>query len=117
MAGMRTELNLMADAPGRFRGRNTQFSGDGFSGQTFSAIATDAAGYDAFVAEARASSETLSLPTFEVVSQPTANGPEKLFSGVAPGLFSIIMQSHGTMPHDHAAPATTTPAAAAHTGH
>jgi len=31
MAGMQTELNLIADAPGRFVGRNTQYSGRGFS--------------------------------------------------------------------------------------
>jgi cytochrome o ubiquinol oxidase subunit 2 len=35
MAGMRTEFNLKADAPGRSAGRNTQHSGAGFSDQHF----------------------------------------------------------------------------------
>ncbi|MGR3552893.1 cytochrome ubiquinol oxidase subunit II [Paracoccus sp. (in: a-proteobacteria)] len=45
MPGMRTELNLMADAPGRWRGDNIQYSGRGFAGQTFSVVALDPAGW------------------------------------------------------------------------
>ena len=33
MAGMQTRLQLLADAPGKFVGRNTQYSGGGFSDQ------------------------------------------------------------------------------------
>ena len=39
MAGMQTRLNLLADEPGRFAGRNMQYSGDGFANQQFEAIA------------------------------------------------------------------------------
>ena len=40
MAGMQTRLHLLADAPGRFTGRNIQYSGSGFSDQHFEAMAT-----------------------------------------------------------------------------
>ena len=33
MAGMQTRLQMLADAPGKFVGRNTQYSGGGFSDQ------------------------------------------------------------------------------------
>ena len=33
MAGMETRLHLLADEPGRFVGRNMQYSGDGFADQ------------------------------------------------------------------------------------
>ena len=39
MAGMQSRLHLLADAPGRFAGRNTQYSGAGFSRQHFEAVA------------------------------------------------------------------------------
>ena len=39
MAGMETRLNLLADQPGAFRGRNMQYSGSGFANQYFEARA------------------------------------------------------------------------------
>lgn len=98
MAGMRTRLNLMADAPGTFTGRNTQFSGNGFAAQNFAAEATDAAGFDAFLAEARGSAAGLDTGTYATVAKPTIAGPVKLFAPVAPGLFEAILSSHGSMP-------------------
>ncbi len=84
MAGMLTRLNLLADKQGTFMGRNTMYSGDGFSAQKFDAVSTDAAGFDAFLAEARASTETLDAATFEQLSQPTINeAGESLFHGRA----------------------------------
>lgn len=112
MAGMETKLNLLADRAGTYLGRNTMFSGDGFSAQSFSAEAVDAGGYDAFLAEARASAVTLDEPGFETLAAPTIAGPVKLYSGVADNLFHTIMSSHGSMPH-MAAPQTAAAGAAA----
>jgi cytochrome o ubiquinol oxidase subunit II len=39
MAGMVTKLHLLANAPGSFRGENTQFNGNGFYLQAFTATA------------------------------------------------------------------------------
>lgn len=98
MAGMRTKLNLLADRPGTFMGRNTMFSGDGFAAQKFDAEATDQAGFEAFLAEARASGESLDGAAFKVLAQPTIAGPVRLFSGVEANLFHTIMDAHGSMP-------------------
>jgi cytochrome o ubiquinol oxidase subunit 2 len=98
MAGMETKLNLMADHPGTFMGRNTMFSGDGFAAQQFSAEAVDAAGFDAFLAEARASGAALDGSSFETLARPTIAGAVRLFSKVEPGLFQTIMALHGSMP-------------------
>lgn len=99
MAGMETKLNLRADRAGTYDGRNTMFSGDGFSAQSFSAEAVDATGYDTFLAEARASATALDEPGFETLSAPTIAGPVKLYSSVTPNLFQTIISSHGSMPH------------------
>ncbi len=45
MAGMRTQLNIQADAPGSFFGENTQFNGFGFQNEKFAVDAMDAAGF------------------------------------------------------------------------
>lgn len=105
MAGMRTELNLLADAPGTFMGRNAQFSGNGFAGQKFTAEATDTAGFEAFLTEARASGSGLDAASFKAIAQPTIAGPVKLFSTVQPNLFETILNAHGSMPHIAEAPA------------
>ena len=41
MAGMQTRLQLLADQPGKFVGRNSQYSGGGFSDQHFEVLATE----------------------------------------------------------------------------
>ncbi|MET0440234.1 MAG: COX aromatic rich motif-containing protein [Devosia sp.] len=99
MAGMQTELNLMADRIGIYDGRNTMFNGDGFSAQVFNAEAVDVAAFQAFVAEARNAGETLDGGSFKTLSTPTIAGPVRLYSGVEDGLFQSIIASHGSMPH------------------
>ena len=99
MPGMRTELNLMADAPGTFTGRNTQFSGDGFSNQTFPAIASTAADFETFLAEARAGTTPLDAATYAAISEPTESPAQQLFAPVEPGLFATIIAKYGSMPH------------------
>lgn len=104
MAGMQTELNLKADRIGVFEGRNTMFNGNGFSAQTFTVEAMDMAGYQAFLAEARTSPNTLTEESFQTLAEPTVNGPRRLYSSVAPNLFHTIMGAHGSMPHTVAEP-------------
>jgi cytochrome o ubiquinol oxidase subunit 2 len=117
MAGMETKLNLLADRPGTFMGRNTMFSGDGFAAQQFSAEAVDAAGFDAFLAGARASGEMLDRSWFEALARPTIAGPVRLFSGVEPDLFHSIIQSHGSMPQTENGGSNVAGPAAAHSVH
>jgi len=99
MAGMQTELNLLAERTGVFDGRNTMFNGDGFSAQTFTAEAMDVAGYQAFLADAHASPDVLTLDSFKTLAKPTINGPVRLYSSVAPDLFHTIMGAYASMPH------------------
>ena len=54
MAGMQTRLQLLADAPGKFVGRNSMYSGSGFSDQHFEVVAMTQADFDAWVAKAKA---------------------------------------------------------------
>ncbi len=49
MPGMVTQLNLAADKVGHFDGNNTQYSGDGFHDQHFSAVAMSKDDFDAWL--------------------------------------------------------------------
>lgn len=55
MKGMRTKLNLAADSPGTFEGRNTQYNGEGFYTQTFKASAMSDAAFSRWISKAKAS--------------------------------------------------------------
>jgi cytochrome o ubiquinol oxidase subunit 2 len=91
MAGMQTRLHLIADAPGRFLGRNTQYSGDGFSEQHFTAIAATRADFDAWVETVRQSPRKLDAAAYRDLAAPSISHPVTHFSAVDPGLFGEII--------------------------
>ncbi|MFN3131949.1 ubiquinol oxidase subunit II [Roseibium sp.] len=94
MAGMRTEMNLLADGPGTFKGRNTMYSGDGFSDQHFLAHALTEADFTAWKDKATGSPDALDAKTYlEVAKQSVAN-PVAYYSSVEPNLFGLILRKY-----------------------
>jgi cytochrome o ubiquinol oxidase subunit II len=91
MAGMQSRLNLMADAPGRFLGRNTQYSGKGFADQHFEAIAMTRADFDAWVAKTRQAPRALDAAAYRVLAERSQRHPVTYYSSVAPNLFDTIL--------------------------
>ena len=91
MAGMQTRLHLLADKPGRFLGRNVQYSGRGFADQQFDAIATTKMDFEAWVAKVKASSDTLDAETYKHLAKPSAKVPVTYYSGVETNLFDNII--------------------------
>jgi cytochrome o ubiquinol oxidase subunit 2 len=99
MAGMQTRLNLMADGPGQFVGRNMQYSGSGFSDQQFEAIATSQQDFDAWVAKARASSNPLDAGAYRKLARPGVEKRVTHYSAADSELFDSIVHKYG---HAHA---------------
>ncbi len=103
MAGMQTKLHLIANEPGTFDGISANFSGRGFSGMKFKAIATkDDAEFQQWVAKVKAAPNTLTtMEEFEKVATPSENHPVEYFSTANPELFKQVidkfMMSHGKM--------------------
>ncbi|WP_411704614.1 cytochrome o ubiquinol oxidase subunit II [Edaphovirga cremea] len=93
MAGMQTQLHLIANEPGQFKGISASFSGKGFSGMKFTAIATPTEGdFDAWVAKVKQSPNTLNTTEdFNKVAAPSENHPVEYFSNVKPDLFKAII--------------------------
>lgn len=101
MAGMTTRLNLLADAPGEFAGRNTQYSGDGFSDQHFVARGLSDEDFDDWVEIARQSPKTLDSVAYTMLAAPSVAHPVEYFSGFEPDLFGTILQKYAAGPHQN----------------
>ena len=105
MAGMQTRLQLLADQPGKFVGRNTQYSGGGFSDQFFEVVAMSQADFDAWVAKAKQAPAKLDPPTYAKLAEKSRLNPIVQYSAVEPKLFDSIIdkytgghQAHGQTP-------------------
>jgi cytochrome o ubiquinol oxidase subunit 2 len=94
MAGMRTELNLRADAPGKFVGRNTQYSGDGFADQHFTAVAMSEQDFDTWVEEVRQSPKSLDAASYAELAKPSIAHPVVYYATVEPGLFDAVIRKY-----------------------
>nr|WP_323971510.1 cytochrome o ubiquinol oxidase subunit II [Aeromonas hydrophila] len=107
MAGMQTKLHLIANEAGQYKGISGGYSGAGFSGMKFNAIATqDQAGFDAWVAKVKASSKALNtMDEFNALAKKSENHPVEYFASADPKLFvNIINKFMGDMKHgEHAA--------------
>lgn len=94
MAGMETKLNLWADQAGTFQGRNMQYTGDGFSEQTFDALSMDAEDFETWVTKVRAAPQGFTGTSREALKKPTTSGPVMYFNSVEPDLFETILSSY-----------------------
>src|SRR5207245_10599686 len=73
MNGMRTQLNLRADAPGTFLGLSSHYSGDGFSGMHFDVRALPPAQFAAWIDATRDSGPILHAGTHPHLARPRRN--------------------------------------------
>ena len=94
MAGMQTQLHLLAKNPGTFRGISANFSGPGFSDMRFSVNAVDASQFAAWIQQARSSLAKLNAAAYAALAKPSQNNPVQYYGDVAPNLFSSIVSAH-----------------------
>ena len=101
MAGMETRLHLLANKPGRFAGRNMQYSGSGFANQYFTAIAVSDEDFEAWVAKVRQSPTKLDAAAYEQLAKPSQLHPVAYYATFEPGLFARIIAHFAPagMPH------------------
>ncbi len=94
MSGMRSQLYLVADAPGNYRGLSAHISGDGFSGMYFVAKASSDAEFDEWVQAVQASSGVLNRTSYESLAKPSAYDPESFYRLADPGLFDWVIMKY-----------------------
>jgi cytochrome o ubiquinol oxidase subunit 2 len=91
MPGMQTELNAVANKPGEFVGFSANYSGAGFSHMRFVVHATDEAGFDAWVAKARASGDSLDRARYLALEKPSDREKPRTYASVESGLYDAIL--------------------------
>lgn len=90
MPGMQTQLNAVINKPGEFAGFSSNYSGAGFSHMRFAFHATDAAGFDAWVAKVR-SGGRLDRAGYLELEKPSEKEPVRHYASVDPGLYDAIL--------------------------
>lgn len=71
MPGMRTELYLIADQKGEYRGVSANLSGKGFAGMTFMAKASSENDFEKWVREVKNSGAPLDMQTYNALVEPS----------------------------------------------
>jgi cytochrome o ubiquinol oxidase subunit 2 len=94
MAGMQTQLHLVADEAGDYAGVSANFSGKGFSDMKFRALATNPEQFNAWVEKVKASSSRLDMNEYNTVAQPSEKEPVRYFSSVDSKLFHNIIAKY-----------------------
>jgi len=94
MAGMSSELHLMADEPGTFRGCSANLSGIGFSGMSFDAKALTAVDFESWVESVKASSKTLNFESYQELVKPSENNPVSIYKLETQDLYHQILMKY-----------------------
>ncbi len=93
MAGMQTKLHLIANEAGEYDGISSSYSGAGFSGMKFIAIATPTQDdFEQWVQRVKQSTGVMnSINDFNRLAQPSKDNQVEYFSSVKPNLFTDII--------------------------
>ncbi len=92
MPHMMTRLQLLADHPGTYGGRATQFSGDGFADMGFTVQAMPPDQFAQAVAAIRGHDPPLDPDSYRRLAEPYAVATPFSYGAVAPGMFQRILQ-------------------------
>lgn len=87
MPGMQTTLHGVFNEAGEYQGIGSHYSGAGFSGMRFKAIAYEDGGFEDWIAKARDSGESLDRNRYLELEVPSENVPPMAFAEVEPRLF------------------------------
>ena len=102
MNGMSSQLNLIANKSGDYRGYSTNINGKGYSDMTFTVHATPKAKFDRWVKKTQASKEDMTLDRYEELSKPGVKKGEFAYRLSNTGLYDTIVDKymgHSNLPH------------------
>lgn len=94
MAGMTTQLYLMANGPGNYTGRAVEINGEGYSDMTFPAKSSSQKDFEDWVAKVKESPLHLTEEAYNELLRPFVQKDAVLFSEVKPDLFHEIVDKY-----------------------
>jgi cytochrome o ubiquinol oxidase subunit 2 len=90
MAHMVSQVQLLADHPGKYDGLSAQFSGSGFPDMRFTVDAVPADQFGAWVAKVRSAGPTLDAKSYAALVEPSSAVAPSTYRAVSPGLFLSV---------------------------
>lgn len=93
MPKMKTELNLIADQPGDYRGASANLSGEGFSGMHFIVRGSSEEDYQTWLQSA-ATETVLDLDQYEKLALPSMDHPVEMYQLLDATLFDHILNKY-----------------------
>ncbi len=94
MPGMRTELFLIADEAGDFRGSSANLSGEGFAGMHFIARSSSEDDYEKWVDSVKKSTTILDMDSYNKLAEPSQNNRAESFQLKDDKLFQRIIMKY-----------------------
>ncbi|MEM9256120.1 MAG: ubiquinol oxidase subunit II [Pseudomonadota bacterium] len=91
MPAMQTLLHAVINEPGNYYGISGNYSGAGYSHMTFRFLGLDDSDFDAWVARAKQSPDSLNTVTYQALEKKSIANPVQWFSSVEPGLYHRIL--------------------------
>lgn len=94
MSGMQTQLHMIANQTGEYKGLSSNFSGPGFSGMQFIVKVTDENDFDQWVNMVKGQPNSLNDAIYTELAKPSENNPVAYYSSVQGDLFKMIMMKY-----------------------
>lgn len=94
MTGMTTQLYLMADGPGEYRGRAVEINGEGYADMTFQAKSSSQKDFESWVGQVKQSPLHLTEDAYNELVKPSINKSVTLFSEVEKDLYRKIINKY-----------------------
>jgi cytochrome o ubiquinol oxidase subunit II len=91
MPGMETSLHAVINKEGTYKGFSANYSGAGFSGMRFAFEGLTNDGFDAWIAQAKASGNTLGRSEYLELERPSENVPVRRYATVDHELFDAVL--------------------------
>ncbi len=94
MAGMETNLHLIANNQGVYAGASSHYSGFGFSGMKFNTVVVEDGSFNDWVNSVKASNNPLTNNMYKDLEKQTMNEAVKFYSTVPNDLFNSIINKY-----------------------
>lgn len=94
MPKMKTELNLMADEAGDFRGSSANLSGEGFAGMHFITRASSEEDFQKWLKAAKETTNLLDFKTYDRLAAPSQDSPVETYQLKDEKLFDRVIQKY-----------------------
>jgi len=94
MAGMNTQLHLIASKPGIYRGGSANISGSGFAGMHFNVSAVDTHSFSIWASSMTSQPQTLTKDTLRQLAEPSEDVQPFVFGTVENGIYDRIVNQY-----------------------